>query len=276
MNTRATLALALAAACCSSIRAQEVVNITYSWIETNAGTTTPSTQIGVAGNSSINAGEGARITVGINYLVNGSNGINKVVPIPVGPGTGTTLGWGAAFVDLTSVGGDATGSWGPRVISSILGFGVATGNVLLGGAQLQGVGGGQSVTPGVTRLGIDDYVANAPNPSNPLGNFIRSTWTPNSYATRTINWKAGPTVAVNPPTENMKILIGYHTTTSTFNDPDLGDTTDTTVTFYDSFYSKAIGVNYGGGLNIPIGIPAPSSAAPLALGALLAARRRRP
>jgi hypothetical protein len=140
------------------------------------------------------------------------------------------------------------------------------------------------VTPGVTRQGNDNYTANAPGATNPLGSgvatsgtsMMRGVWTPNSYASRTINFIASGTAAVNPPNENMKIIIGYHTTTSTFNDPDLGDTTDTTVTFYDSLYSKAIGVNYGNGLNIPIGpVPAPSSIALLGLGALVAGRRRR-
>jgi hypothetical protein len=284
MKTRATIALAAVAGLAAMASAQEVVNVTYNWIEVNAGTTTPSTVAGLAGNSRVDAGEGARIIVSANYLINGTNGIGKTTTIPVGPGVGTTLGWGAAFIDLTGAGGDATGSWLSRQVSSVLSFGQAFGNVLNGGAQLQGVGGGQSVTPGVTRLGNDNYVANSPSSVNPLGtgtptggtNMMRSVWTPNSYASRTITFLAGPTAAVNPSNENMKIIIGYHTTTSTFNDPDLGDTTDTTVTFYDSLYSKAIGVNYANGVSIPIGpVPAPSSIALLGLGALVAGRRRR-
>ena len=141
MKTRATLALAAVAGLAAVANAQEVVNITYGFQEVNAGTTQPSTQVG-AGNGRIDAGEGARIFVVANYLVNGANGIGKVVTIPVGPGSGTTLGWGAAFIDLTGTGGDATGNWLARNISSVLSFGQAQGNVLLGGATLQGVGGG--------------------------------------------------------------------------------------------------------------------------------------
>ena len=251
MKTRATLALAAVAGLASMAQAQELIKVTYSWVEVTAGTTTA-----VANpNSVVDPGEGARISISIQALINGTSAIGQTTTYtpPPPPGNGTVRGIASMIYNFDGTGSDATGTWGPRSINGVLSAGAFTGNSLNGGATLDSFGGGQFVAPG-----------GSANSTNPIANAFRGVWTPTSYVGRTVNWKCSPGTAA-PTGQQNGMMLAYGV-----QQPDPSDPT----TWFDDLYTKYVGSDFQNGINIPIA-PAPSSVALLGLGALVAGRRRR-
>lgn len=261
MKTRATLALAAVAGLAGIVNAQETFQVFYTWQEVVGGSTVAVT--GSAANSILEPGEGARIRIGVQALVNGSSAVGAVVNLtsPIsGFSNGTVRGLGSAVYDLVGDGGaaSASGNWtnilGP---GSVLTAGGTGGFSASGGAILQNFGGQQFIAPGGS--------ANAANPGGPLGTTItRSVWQPASYANRTVNFLGRGSVNV-PSGQQNAVLVAY-----SVNQPDPQDP----ATWNDNLVGKYFGTTFGQGLNIPIA-PAPSSVALLGLGALIAGRRRR-
>ncbi len=257
MKTRATLALAVVAGLPAAAAAQEVVSITYSWVEVLAGTTTP-VPAGPARNSIVETGEGARIRLGVTALINGSNAVGQTIAYTnPSNGIGTVRGLGTVTYDLV---GDLNAATANGAWSSLLGAdvpftnGQTGGTAQPGGSSVFGMGGSQFIGPG-----------GSVNNTNNNVQVFRGVWTPASYANRTVNWKAGGS-SLAPAGQGNSVLLAYGLA-STFNAA--GDP----ITF-DQLVGKYIGVGTGNGLNIPIA-PAPSSLALLGLGALVAGGRRR-
>lgn len=251
MKTRAALALVAVAGLANMAQAQELIKVTYSWLEVQAGTVTP-----VANpNSVVDPGEGARISISIQALINGTNAVGQTTTYtpPPPPGNGTVRGIASMIYNFNGTGSDATGTWGPRSISGTLSAGAFTGNSLSGGAVLDSFGGGQFVAPG-----------GSANATNPIANAFRGVWTPTSYVGRTVNWKCSPGTAA-PANQQNGMMLAY-----SVEQPDPSDPT----TWFDNLYTKYVGSDFQTGINIPIA-PAPSSVALLGLGALVAGRRRR-
>ncbi len=255
MKTRATLALAAVAGLASMAQAQELIRVSYSWLEVVGATTVAVT--GAAANSVVEPGEGARISLSIQALINGTNAVGQTTTYtpPPPPGNGTVRGIASMIYNLSGDLGAATaaGTWGTRSISGSLSAGAFTGNVTHAGATIDSLGGGQFVAPGGTAIS-----------TNPIANAFRGVWQPSSYANRTVNFKASPGTAA-PSGQQNGMLVAY----GIFQ----GDPTDPT-TWYDQLLTKYVGSDFQNGLNIPIA-PAPSSVALLGLGALVAGRRRR-
>lgn len=259
MKTRATLALAAVAGLAGVVNAQETFQVVYTWQEVVGGTTVAVT--GAAANSVLEPGEGARIRVGVQALVNGTSAIGALVNLsaPISGFTnGTIRGLGSAVYDLVGDGGaaSAAGTWsaitGP---TSVLTAGATGGFAASGGAILQNFGGQQFVAPGGSAI--------ATNPATGL-QVTRSVWQPNSYTNRTVNFLGRGSVNV-PSGQQNAVLVAY-----SINQVDPGDP----ATWSDNLVGKYFSTNFGQGLNIPIA-PAPSSVALLGLGALVAGRRRR-
>ncbi len=256
MKTRATLALAVVAGLPAAVAAQEVVSVTYSWLEVVAGTTTP-IAAGVA-NSVVDPGEGARIRLGVTALINGTNAVGQTIAYtnPTN-GTGTVRGLGAVVYDLVgdNNGATANGNW-----TSLLGAGApftngqTGGTAQPGGSTVQGMGGSQFIGPG-----------GSVNNANNNQQVFRGVWTPGSYVNRTVNFLAKASALV-PAGQGNSVLLAYGLA-SDFNAQ--GDPYT-----FDQLVGKYIAVGGGNGLNIPVA-PAPSSLALLGLGALVAGGRRR-
>lgn len=255
MKTRATLALAAVAGLASMAQAQELIRVSYSWLEVVGATTVAVT--GAAANSVVEPGEGARISLSIQALINGTNAVGQTTSYtpPPPPGSGTVRGIASMIYNLSGDLGAATaaGTWGTRSISGTLSAGAFTGNILNSGATIDSLGGGQFVAPGGTAIS-----------TNPIANAFRGVWQPSSYANRTVNFKASPGTAA-PSGQQNGMLVSYNV----FQ----GDPSDPT-TWYDQLLTKYVGSDFQNGINIPIA-PAPSSVALLGLGALVAGRRRR-
>jgi hypothetical protein len=253
MKTRVALALAAASGLAATVQAQELIRVSYTWNEVVGLTTTPVTNP----NSVLDPGEGARINLTIQALINGTSAVGQTTSYtpPPPPGSGTVRGIASMIYNLVGDNNATTaqGSWGARSVSSVLSTGAFTGNVLNNGSQLDSFGGGQFVAPGGTA-----------NSSNPIANAFRGVWQPNSYAGRTVNFKAAAGTAA-PSGQQNGILVAYGIT--------MGDPTDPT-TWYDNLLTKYVSSDFQTGINIPIS-PAPSSVALLGLGALVAGKRRR-
>lgn len=232
---------------------QEVMQVTYSWQEVVGDTTVPVS----APNGVVDPGEGARIALHIQALVNGQNAVGQTVSYtpPPPPGIGTVRGIASMIYNFRGDNGAATaaGYWGSR---SAIGFlsGSFGGQVLLDGALLDSIGGGQFVAPGGTCIS-----------TNPVMNAYRGVWQPSSYSPRTVHWIAEPGTAAQPGMQNG-VLVAYGITRPNPNDPS---------TWYDNLLTKYIGTDFGSGVNIPVA-PAPSTAAAVGLISIAAVRRRRP
>lgn len=249
MNTRTGLTLALLAGTTAAASAQELIRVTYSWVEVQAGTVTPV----AAPNSIVDPGEGARISLHREALINGTNAVGQttIYTTPPPPGFGTVRGLAGFIYNLRGDNGASTaaGAWGPRSVAG----GGFTGNVLLDGALLDSFGGGQFVAPGGSAIS-----------TNPVNNSFRGVWTPASYTPREVRFKAEPGTAA-PAGQHNGILLAYSIEQPNPNDP---------TTWYDNLYTKFIGSDFGSGVDIPIA-PAPSTALILALAALPTPRARR-
>lgn len=262
MKTRATLALAAVAGLASYASAQEVVVMSYSWREVNAGTNT----LVASPNSILEPGEGARIVVSLNALVNGANAIGAQVNLtnvqtsPTNGQTyssGTVAGIGSFVYDIVGDAGGATanGNWNSLVGGTApFGTGSTPGIPQGGGAIVQAFGGGQSPSPGTTANG-----------TNPVAQAFRGVWNPASFANRTVNFLGRASVAV-PAGQSSGMVVKYSVNTSV--DP------EDPATWSDEYVGKYFAVSGGNALSITVA-PAPSSVALLGLGALVAGRRRR-
>jgi hypothetical protein len=253
MKYRATLTLAAAAGLAAPALAQDVMQVTYSWSETIAGTITPVPNP----NSILDPGEGARINLAITALHNGVNTIGQTTTYtpPPPPGTGTIRGIASFIYNLIGDNNAVTaqGWWSNRAITPLLPTGAFTGNVLNNGSQLDSFGGGQFVAPGETA-----------DATNPIQDAFRGVWTPAAYSIRTVNFKANS--PFSPPEGYPSgILVQYG---SAFLDP-----TDPT-TEYALYLTRQIPSNFGLGVNIPIA-PAPTNAWAAACALAAASRRRR-
>jgi len=253
MNSRTGLALALLAGTTAATPAQELIRVTYSWVEVQAGTNTAVTKP----NSVVDVGEGARISFHIQALINGTNAVGQTTTYtpPPPPGTGTVRGIASFIYNLV---GDnrapsAAGSWGPRSTTPLFSQGIFVGNSLFNGAVLDSVGAGQFVAPG-----------GSANSTNPINNAFRGVWSPLSYASRTVHFICEPGTAA-PTGQHNGIMLAYNVERPDPNDP---------TTWFDDLYTKYIGSDFGAGISIPIA-PAPATAPLLAMSAMAALGRRR-
>ena len=260
MKTRATLALAVVAGLPAAVAAQEVINITYSWVEMQANSTNLATGP-LAGNSVVDPGEGARIRLQVTALINGTNAVGQTIAYtnPGPGGVGTVRGLGTVTYDLVGDlnGATANGSWLQLLGAANPPFtnGNTGGTVQPGGASIFGMGGSQFIGPGGSANGSNNGVQ-----------VFRGVWTPANYANRTVNFLAkGSSLA--PAGQGNSVLLAYGQASDL--DPNTGDPFT-----YDLLVGKYVTVGAGQGLNIPIA-PAPSSLALLGLGALVAGGRRR-
>jgi hypothetical protein len=279
MKTRATLALAVAAGLPAAVSAQESFVVSYSVQEVTAGSATPSAvQDGL-----ISPGEGARITVTVRALLaNGSSaiGANTTYPPPNPPGgngSGVIRGLGSVVYDILGDLGaaSAAGAWSqtagplnaganPPPANSAFNNALSGGTIPLApnptnGSMWQGFGGAQVIAPGGTARGDNNNVR-----------VFVGTWTPASYATRTVNFKATASnlVPTTPaPGQHNSVLVAYGQATDI--DPNTFE-----VFTYDLYLGKYLSTNFGNGVNLNV-VPAPSSLALLGLGALVAGGRRR-
>ncbi len=238
MNIRAALALVTLAGCPAAALSQSFMRVEYSWTEVDGNTTVPV----ASPNSILNPGEGARISIRLTAVINGVSAVGQTMtfPAPPVPGFGTVRGIGAMVYNLRGDGGaaTATGTWGPRSISSILSTGANIGTVQLGGAMIDSFGGGQFIAPGGTA-----------NSTNPIINAFRGVWVPTSYAFRTVNFKAEPGTAVPGPSpeypfgQHNTFMLAYNITRPDPNDP---------TTWYDNLIPVYVDTDFGNGLNIPV------------------------
>jgi hypothetical protein len=259
MKTRATLALAVAAGLPAAVNAQETFVVSYSLQEVVAGSTTAITNP----NGVIDQGEGARITVSVQAMLNTGGsaiGASTTYPAPFPPGgngNGTVKGLGSVVYDLIGSGGDVDGGWSQRagpLANSPFTNGITSGTIQGAGGRINGFGGAQVVAP--------EFTANGANSNVRV--FI-GTWNPASYAARTVNFAAAASELV-PTGQQNSLLVAYGSATA--EDPNFN------VFTYDLYLGKYVGTNFGNGLNISVA-PAPSSLALLGLGALVAGGRRR-
>lgn len=253
MTTHTALIMATIAGSSAAALGQELIRVSYSWLEVQAGTT-----IAVAApNSVVDVGEGARISFHIQALINGTNAVGQTITYtpPPPPGFGTVRGIASAIYNVV---GDnraptAAGTWGPRSITGVFSPPIFVGNPLFNGAVLDSVGSGQFIAPG-----------GSANSTNPINNAFRGVWTPVSYLPRTVHFICEPGTAA-PTGQHNGILVAFGIT-----QPDPGDPT----TWYDNLLTKYISTDFGAGISIPIA-PSPASALILAFTPLLTPRRRR-
>lgn len=255
MKYRAALSLAALAGLAAAAHAQELIRVTYSWQEVLTGTTVVVTNP----NSICDPGESARISLNIQALINGTNAVGQTTTYtpPPPPGAGTVRGISSMVYNLRATnvqggGNPAFGTWGPRTISNVLSAGAFTGTVMNNGALLDSFGGGQFVAPGGTAIS-----------TNPINNAFRGVWTPSSF-NADVRFFVEPGTAV-PTGQQNGMLVAFGTTQVDPSDPS---------TWYENYLSKYVATDYGNGLYIPI-IPAPTGAAVLGVGAVVALRRRR-
>lgn len=249
MTGRSVLVVAIVAGLPAAAIAQELIRVSYSWLEVVGATTVPV----LNPNSIVEPGEGARMSLNIQALINGTNAVGQTTSYtpPPPPGSGTVRGIASYIYNLRGDGGGSTaaGTWGAR---SVAFGGTFAGNILLGGAVIDSFGGGQFVAPGGTA-----------NSTNPINNAFRGVWQPMSYSPRTVTFIAEPGTAA-PTGQQNGVLVAYSIERPNPNDP---------TTWYDNLLTKFIGSDFGVGLNIPIA-PAPSSLTPITMLALLVRRRR--
>ena len=259
MKPRAALALTLAAGYPAAASAQDQFIVHYSWHEVFAGTTTPATGP-LGGNSIVDSGEGARFRVGVTALLNGTNAVGQTTTYtnPAPGGVGTVRGLAHAVYDFLGDGNQpsAQGSWF-RLLWGGAPWGIpqVPPTPMPGGAGIP-ISGLQFISPGGTA-----------NHVNSNQSIFFGTWTPDSYAPRTVNWTCTPSTFVPAGTHNA-VLVSYGLGTGI-------DPTNGQPFVYDLLAPKYIGTDFGQGLNIPIA-PAPSTLALLGLTALMIRSPRRP
>lgn len=258
MNTRAPLALALAAGIPAAAPAQETFIVNYSWVEVTPGTISP---VPIP-NSVLEPGEAARIRVGVEARINGVSAIGQTTLFALGPnGVGTVKGLGSVVYDLVGDnnaasahgvwGGFAGGLSGP-IAGAPFTFGLSAGTPQLGGASVHGFGGAQFLLPG-----------QSVHAGNSNVQAFRGVWRPTSYSLESVRFLARASILV-PTGQQNSLLVAYGVGTDTGG----GNKN------YDLVSAKYIATDFGNGLTIPM-IPSPSSLSLLGLGSLIAGCRRR-
>jgi hypothetical protein len=252
MNTRTTLALAAAAGLPLAAQAQEVFQAVYSWQEVIANTTAPV----ALPNSVVEPGEGARIRIQANALINGTSAIGQTSSYtnPAPGGVGTIKGLGIVQWDLI---GDDNATTANGVWASLLGpesppfnSNLSAGTVQPGGSSIFGFGGAQFRVPGTTANGANNV------------QVMRSVWTPAGYSPRAVNF----VVRENAAGLGTSALLCYgHSTFIDIGAQEIGT--------YDLLVYRDFSISSGQGLNIPIA-PTPSSLSLLGLAALVGRGRR--
>jgi hypothetical protein len=235
-------------------RGQEVMRVSYSWSEVVAGTLTPV----ASPNSVLEPGEGARIGLNIFATRNGVDAIGQTTtyPTPPPPGVGTVRGVGSFIYNLNGDNGSSScvGTWSNRAISPLLSVGAFGGTILNGGATLDSLGGGVFLAPGQTANG-----------TNPIVDAFRGVWTPNSYTSRTVIFRASG--SAGPSGQWNSIVVQYGS--------GLVDPTDPT-TEYALYVTKYLATDFTGGVVIPISpVPGPGVACVIGVGAAWLIRRKR-
>ncbi len=254
MSPRTTLTLAISAGLAIPAAGQEVMSISYSWLEVVANTTVPV----ASPNSVVEPGEGARIRLGVTALINGANAVGQTIVYtnPAPSGVGTVRGLGTARYDLV---GDANASSASGVWTSLQGptsppftHGMTAGTVQPGGSSVHGLGGAQFIGPGGTA-----------NTANSNQQVFRGVWNPASFSERTVRFMARGSVSALAD-QHSSVLLAYGTTSDfvTIGQP----------WTYDMLVAKWLPGNFGAGIGIPV---APTPPAYLALAALLVGRRKR-
>ncbi len=253
MHPRTTLSIAIAAGLAIPATGQEVMSISYSWLEVVANTTVPV----ASPNSVVEPGEGARIRLGVTALINGANAVGQTIVYtnPAPGGLGTVRGLGTARYDLFGDSGAATanGVWASLQAPSNPPFtnGNTAGTVQPGGASILGLGGTQFIGPG-----------GSANTANNNQQVFRGVWTPSAYSARTVRFVVrGSTTVASDRHSSILLAYGY-----------ASGITDTDPFTYDLLTIKYIDGDFGSGVDIAV-IPAPP--AYLALGLLLATARSR-
>ncbi len=254
MRIRAAIAMVTLAGLASSAHAQELIRVTYSWLEVVGGTTVPVS----APNSILEPGEGARISLTVAALINGQNAVGQTISYtpPPPPGLATVRGIASFMYSLSGDFGapSAAGTWTARSISSIFAAGSFAGNVFNNGATIDAFGGGQFIAPGGTA-----------NSTNPVNNAFQGVWTPVSFTQRSVSFRAYAPTGGAPSGQQAGILAAYGITQPDPSNP---------ATWYDNLLTKYLGNDFGAGLNIPIA-PSPSTAALFAVSICAVCRRRR-
>lgn len=253
MNLRAAISLLTLTGLASSLHAQGLFRLTYSWQEVQGLTTTPVT----SPNSIIDVGESARITLNVQALFNGTSPIGQTISYtpPPPPGVATIRGISHFWYDLRGDGGASTaaGTWGARSIMGLPGAISEGPFVMQNGVGLSGIGTFQFVAPGGTASGM-----------NPFPNLFRGVWQPVSYAPRTVHFAFEPNGG-SPVGQHSGFIAAYGITQPNPNDP---------TTWYDNFVTVHVpSTDAGSGLNIPIA-PSPSAVSVLALSLLIPRRKR--
>lgn len=237
MQPRTTLMLALSAGIAAPVMAQEVMQISHSWIEVVANTTTPV----ASPNSVLDPGEGARIRVGATALINGVNAVGQTSVYTTDPfAVGTVRGLGLAMYDLVGDASSAEGGWTAlqKPANPPFWTGGTTGTVQPGGSSIIGFGGRQFIGPGGTA-----------NSNNNNTQVFRGVWTPASYVPRSVNFSTRGSVTVAPDTHSAILLCYGFDSTYGPSDPFT----------YDLIATKYVAADFGGGVSIPI-VPSPASA----------------
>jgi hypothetical protein len=175
---------------------------------------------------------------------------------PIGTFTsGTILGIGSGFVELNGAGGTAgTFALGnnptPQTNNGSTGIGIRLGWRIVGNASPGSV---NAAGTGVTQIQFGQFPSTPElaNTTNPVNRMFAMTWTPSSYAGRTVTFSLAP--------------ASGNTAASVYLDLD----GSVGASVYVALSNVALGST-----NIPIA-PAPASLALLGLGGLVAGRRRR-
>ncbi len=256
MNPRTTLCLAIAAGLAAPAAAQEVMVVHHTWFEVNANSTVPV----AAPNSVVEPGEGVRMRLGVTAQINGSNAVGQTVNYvnPAPGGVGTVRGLGSVVYDLV---GDARGVTANGTWRSILGptgsyWAVSNGGPIVdpGGASVSGIAATQFVGPG-----------GSINGSNNNETIFRGTWTPDSYAARTVRFAFEGSRFASPGSySSINLAYGYASDFAPIGGAPF---------VYDLIVRKSIASEFGVGAVIPV---VPASSTGLAALALVRPASRRP
>ncbi|MBL9030369.1 MAG: hypothetical protein JNM80_01505 [Phycisphaerae bacterium] len=165
--------------------------MTSSWrfAEVLAGTGTPV----ASPNGLIDPGEGVRLILDVSFSP--PVGSTVIYNPPPPPGVGTVAGLAEVFFDLLG-GPTAQGTWSNIVRAPGWAIG-SSGGSQAGGAEIRGAAVGQFILPGATA-----------NAANPITAAWQGTWTPTSYATRTVTWQSRPAVGSGGNATSLLIQFG--------------------------------------------------------------------
>ncbi|MFN0134391.1 MAG: hypothetical protein ACKVW3_17900 [Phycisphaerales bacterium] len=219
----------------SALAQGELVTSSLRFAEVLAGTSTPV----ASPNGLIEPGEGVRLILDVSFSP--SVGSTTTYPTPPPPGIGTIAGLAEVLFDLRG-GATAQGTWSSIFRPPEWRIGGA-GVPQAGGTELAAAAVGQFILPGATA-----------NAMNPIPSIWQGTWTPASYAARSVTWQSAAAVASggNP----TSLYIQYDV-----------------VQGQPQYISKYVPGQFGS-VVVPI-VPAPGVGLVLLAGGLMAARRKR-